>query len=207
LHERKGGAMSNIIVSLCLVIVLISGCHKNDVIVNAPIDINGIIPMAVGNQWNYNSFLYDSVGAVSMVNTNSYAVVGDTIINGSRWYKISNFLCANRRIGFSSLSNSGELLILKYPSSVQDSFYVNGVVNYLHVVSIDTTITISLGTFHCYAFDSHQLITPSALGGSHEIAYVSPGIGPIKLEIYVSNQNGKKQLLWGSVELSSVTTK
>jgi hypothetical protein len=192
---------------MCILLILVSGCRKDDLIVNPQPEYKGIIPLAIGNKWNFNIYAYDTTGAIIVSNILSYEVIGDSMINGSRWFKISNFLCANRSNGFSSLSNSDQLLIFKYPAAAQDSFYVNGVVNYLHVASIDTTITISLGTYHCYAFDSHQLISPGAFGGSYEILYVSPEVGIVKGEVYAAAQVGKKQYLWATTELSSVTLK
>ena len=126
-----------------------SGCKKDDLIVNPPLDVKGIIPMAIGSQWNYNIYSIDSIGIQQLMNTDSYKITEDTIINNFRWYKFSEiikypwqqpseFLCANTRYGCSSLHNSTQFVIFRYPSNVQDSFYVNNVVNYLHIISVDT---------------------------------------------------------------------
>ena len=209
--------MRIIIIIFSILFFLVIGCKKDDLIVN-PAAFKVIIPIAVGSRWDYTLNVYDSTGIQQAANTVSYNITKDTIINFSRWYKYSEiitnsqtqsseFFCANTSSGFYSIKNSVPFLIFKYPASIHDSYYVNNVINYLHIISIDTSITISLGTFHCYAFDSYQQFYPNMLGGSYEIMYVSPEIGIVKTEIYASFQIGKKQFLWASAELTSAELK
>jgi len=193
---------------ISILLISIIGCHKDELLVNPQNDINGIIPLAKGNKWSFSYFEYDSLGSITRAFPNllKFTVIGDTIINGYRWYKFSNkFWSANTKIGFTSDGYDGRLLIFKYPDLPQDSFYVNSAVNYVHILSIDTLITTSLGTFHCYAYDSHQLVNNNVLGGSYEVMFVSPQIGIVKFEIYASFRIGQKQYLCEQYELSSVT--
>jgi hypothetical protein len=204
------------IIFVCLSSVIISGCKKNDLIVNPLVDVKGIIPLSVGAQWNYNVYAIDTMNVLQLVNTLSYKIISDSIINNIRWYKFSKinryswenpseFLCTNTQVGLISRISSGSQLVFKYPAAVQDSFYVNEVVNYLHVISIDTLITIPVGTFHCYAFENNQPVFYSAYGGSREILYLSPDAGLVKVEAYASPQVGIKMYLWSYGELSSVS--
>lgn len=199
--------MRSLIVSTCFIIALNLACKKDDSVVNPGSYSGDIIPLAVGNQWTYNVYLYDSTGASRLLNTMSFEVFGDTMVNRVRWFRFSEFLCANRGDGLHSLDTSGQPLIFKFPTFAQDSFFVNDVVGYLRIAAIDTLITISLGTYRCYAYESRALISPGAFGGSREIIYVSPGTGPIRGEVYVSPRIGERQFLWVAAELTSVTLK
>ncbi len=196
--------MRRVFISSCLIIVFILGCQNGDSTVNPILYPHDIMPLAIGNQWNYNLYLYDSTGAFHLTKIRSFEVIGDTMIDGVRWFNFSDFLCANRDDGLRSLVTSGQLLIFKFPAFPQDSFFVNDVVGYLRITSIDTVITIALGTFHCVAYESRALISEGAYG-THEILYVSPGVGPIRFEVYALPRNSEREYLWTTAELSSVT--
>ncbi len=194
--------------------ILIAGCNqkKDDLFVNPAPDIKGIVPITIGNQWTYKLFLYDTTGAIRYTTQSPLTVVGDTIINGFRWYKYSYFndykfsyyLCANKQNGFYALGDSGELLLFKYPAIAGDSFYVNSKLGYLHVLSADTMTTIGSVSYHCVAYESFKSVENNAVGGSHEILFVSPNIGPIKCEVYTSFYSWKKPYLYVYAELVAV---
>jgi hypothetical protein len=194
------------IIIVANIIFLNVACHKDDLVVNPPPESSGIIPLAVNNEWFYNLTAYDTLGNAIKSVTVPFNITGDSVANGTRWYKIStnlsNFKCTNLANGlFSSDGN----LALKYPTFVQDSFYVNGTVGYLSVTTIDTLITISIGSYHCYGYKNIQLHSPGMAGGSHDIVYICPTIGPIKYESYLSTRTGTKQYLRATAELLSVT--
>jgi hypothetical protein len=192
--------------TVAIMISFVLGCHKDDMIVNPSLQSNGIIPLAVSNAWSYNLSAYDTLGNVVRSVTVPFTITGDSVANATRWYKIStsgsNFKCTNLPNG---LFGSDGILAFKYPTFVQDSFYVNGNVGYLSVTTIDTLITISLGSFHCYGYKNIQVHAPGMAGGSHDIVYICPTVGPIKYETYSSTRTGAKQYLAGTGELTSVT--
>jgi hypothetical protein len=200
--QKEEEAMRTIIISVITIIALLLGCRKDDLLVNPQSESNGIIPLAVGNQWIYSLNAYDTTGNIKISTSSTYQVMGDSVNSGVRWFRISNFYCTNKNLG---LFSSDGLLALKYPTFVPDSFYVNATVGYIHVISIDTMITIPLGTYHCYAYASDQPISPGMTGSSYEVMYVSPKVGPIKAEIYASPQTNKKQYLYATTELYSLT--
>ena len=192
--------MRVIIISIVVIIVIVVGCRKDDILVNPQSESNGIIPLAVGNQWIYSLNAYDTTGNVAISTSTTYQVVSDTVHNGIRWFHLSNFYCTNQNLG---LFSSDGLLALKYPAAARDSFYVNATVGYMHVLSVDTTITIPLGTYHCYAYTNNQSISPGMIESSREIVYVSPKVGMIKGEIYVLPYASKKQYLYATADLLS----
>ena len=188
----------------CCILFLILGCKKDDSILQPTSFSNTIFPLAVGNTWNFTQHSYDSTGTITSSESLSYVIVRDTIINNSKWYMLwgSLFLLANRDSGLYEYLNAGQKLFYKYPANAQDSFYISATYGYLHVKSINISITVPAGTFNCYAYESYIPIA-----GATEIDYLCPGVGMIKIENYQSAPNSRTQYLSGTSELLSFVLK
>jgi hypothetical protein len=172
---------------LLLIIVLLVGCaddkDANPVVpegeVNAGCREAGaackIMPLAVGNHWLMERIVYDTVGQEVSRDTTLNVVERDTVIGSETWYFISPVWYANRSDGV-WYKGSGHIdgLLFKYPAQVGDSFTCD-VCSFYHVVtSIDTTLSIDLGSFYCYEY------TTVFDWADTSYSYVAPGIGPIK---------------------------
>ena len=172
----------NIMKTLKLVLILVSliviqSCSD----VNNPQLIEGsndIIPLAVGNTWDYHTTLYDTTGNVFADFHNSNKIIGDTIIGNSNWYyyDIAAWYCSIFQDGYhvydpyetDSLKNR---LSLKYPCTVGDKY------SFYEVAKIDTQITVPAGSFSCVMYTLRMQT-------STEFAFIDffikPGVGYVK---------------------------
>jgi hypothetical protein len=199
--------MHKIIIVFCFVFLLFSGCDKHSSVLEPKLQSNEILPLVIGNQWSYNSFTYDSSGAITSSQDISYGVSGDTIIDGSKWFKVLGLPTSNRDSGLCVFGHSGPFLLLKYPAAVQDSFYLQPNSCYVYIISIDTTISISFGTFKCYAYELRSPPSLNAIEIRRTINFWSPCVGQIKVESYRSTSTNSRQYLSDVTVLSSVILK
>jgi hypothetical protein len=203
--------MKRMSITICICLLSVLGCDKkSDMLININPHANEIWPLATGNYWTYSSNNYDSTGAItSSKNNNSFFIVGDTIINSTKWYMflLPIFLITNLDGGVYGYYSSGPKLILKYPASVQDSFPLIGSQVYVHVKSVNSRITLSSGTFCCYAYEIKSPPTSTTIGGSVEIDYYCPGVGMVKVESYSSTATNKNLYLSMVSELVSYSLK
>ncbi len=199
--------MRVVLISISCILVFFLGCHKHDLAVNPQPGSSGIIPLSVGNHWDYNDLDYDSTNTIVYSYVYSFGVIGDSTINGFTWKSVTNYLFANTSNGFCApgksnpLLKSDPLLLLKYPAAAQDSFYLSQGAGYVHITSIDTAITITLGTYRCYTYEAHQFWPSSTVEASHQILFVAPQVGLIKALYYASPQISQKEYLSNSVQL------
>ena len=150
-------------------ILLYSSCKDTGVQPTTPIST---FPLKVGNQWNFQQVNFDTLGNTSWSQSDSIRIIGDTIIAGDRWYYYNYH---GHLLSFRN-SESGVLarlvspntdgiakLYLKFPAHVGDSygFPIVGFSGFnawldtavqCTVMSLDTVVTVALGTFHCYQF-------------------------------------------------------
>jgi len=199
--------MKKIILSLIAVLFIISACSDS----SSPSETKEILPLKVGNEWNYSFNSEDS-------NYNySFYIEKDTLINDSIWYKLkvdslNSFLTKNKKCGLwfydincSDTSNSAYLKYA-YPVIYDDVWY-DVIKNYqMHVISRNMQVVVPAGVFSCYVY---QKTYPKQYGNDFKMAidemYFSPGIGLIKVInfIYVDN----KKEMESYQELTSYTLK
>jgi len=207
LRKHKEDSMHKMVITVCSILLLISGCDKkSDSIVGSQPLRNEIFPLVIGNLWVFNYSRFDSTGVLLSSEINSFGVEKDTLVNGSRWFMLFGpiYLYANRDSGLCGLGSSGIQLLYKYPASVSDSYYV-AYSEYVHIKSTDTSITTSLGKFSCYAYEHIYPPQFNMKGGSRSVEYLSPGIGQIKIESYTSSATNDNQYLASTSELTAVT--
>jgi len=166
--------LSIIVLSL---IFIISNCSEE----NNPVGnnfTNNIIPLTVGNSWNYRSILYDTSGNIIFVSEITRIINGDTLIGNTTWsyfVKDANYF-ANLSDGhyiydqYSSDSNKISL-VYKYPCKKNDTY------SFWEVSNCDTQITVPAGTFNCILFKCRMQTGDSF---SYYDVYIKPGIGIVK---------------------------
>ncbi|MDT3738680.1 MAG: hypothetical protein RO257_04180 [Candidatus Kapabacteria bacterium] len=178
-----------------LIILIISGCAKEPT--SPTIDETVLVPLKVGNTWEYRHTEYYYEGIIENSQQYSYSIVKDSIINGETIY-ISGYisgidtlrdyshelftLIRDDGLYFIDLINEGTTprMYIKYPTFKGDSFI------YYHdtmkTAEVDVEYTVPAGKFKCikYVYDNY-------IDNEIEmrwIFYYSPGIGNIATEFY-----------------------
>lgn len=176
--------MKTLIISLSLVLILIlSGCKDNS---TQTLDTSVIWPLKVGNYWEFQHFgiseIIDSVIILVDRDTLDYKLIKyhltESLIS-SPWV-LNNFYF-NNDSGFVDSHGNYSNLVYKYPAKQNDFYY-----DYIYldsVISTNKDVTVPAGTFKCYEY--HKIESPPGyFFQSFTIVYLSPGIGPIKVEQY-----------------------
>jgi len=146
-----------------------------------------IWPLAVGNTWDYYWEEYDQNDSVVDEGAFAYVVQGDTAVQSETWYILSvggnpePALYQNRGDGlwlfWRSLANPG--LFALYPADISVQYtharYDSDIT--VQVVSVDTTITVSAGTYSCYLY----YVKDYDSGEREEEWFLSPDNGLILL--------------------------
>jgi hypothetical protein len=160
-----------------------------------------LVPLDVGNEWEYEITRYDSTGNINFQNNYTSKIFKDTVINGIRWYcdipyYIRNWY-TNKSDGYWIFFKAGShgvlqdtsLLLYKYPTYVGEIY---GNPNYpFEVVSVDVEVIVPAGKFRTIHFSQVLSSSNSPLVTSHE-TYICPGIGFIKSEDIWVKMDGTK---------------
>ena len=142
-----------------------------------------IVPLKIGNEWIMQTTYYDTLGNVGSTVQESIKVIGDTTIQGQKYFKVLDgyalILCRNRADGFclKSWNDPSEYLAVKYPSSVGDSYsYLT--INVM-VLSTDTIISVPNGDIHC----CHYSLSRSAAPTFPLNHFYAPSVGFVQREV------------------------
>ena len=162
----------------------LTSCNKNSPTGPNPIGPQ-IIPLAVGNTWQYDGFEYDTVGVVTMHFGGIEFVRQDSTVFGHSYYLYEGQggLCANTDSGMirilPNLSGVYSFLVYKYPTRLGELYQSDSLT--VVVSSVDSLLQTTAGSFHCikYAFTYH--------GFKYFDDYVCPGIGRIEYVAYYVN--------------------
>lgn len=185
--NQQEGTMKRInLAIIVLLMMIIQSCAD----VNTPTvneTSNEIIPLAVGNTWNYHTTLYDTTGNVFMDFNNSNKIVGDTTIQNINWfyYDKNALYFSIFQDGFHiydpyKTDSLRDQLNFKYPCSVGDKY------SYYEVVKIDTQITVPAGTFSCIMY---SLRMQTSMDFAFIDFFIKPGVGNIKTIEYSYTEN------------------
>ena len=179
---------------------LIMSCNQKNEVLTSTQYSEHLIPLAVGNSWTYSRSDYDTLGKVTTTYTYPTRIEYDTIVGGVHWFSLLDVDVSvwYRDSVAGVVMYPSNKLLYKYPASKQDSFPAAIGTYTMKVISIDTTINVTAGTFTCYAYleanppDSYFIY----------YYYVSPGIGVVKSEAYRRTQS-RSYLPWMMSELKS----
>jgi len=165
-----------------------------------------ILPLAVGNKWDYKEYHIDYKAGTTVDANKDYSmeVIGDTTINGAVWYKVLNLLrgngtvtlAQNREDGLWVKTLVGERLECKYPAQLNTTYMRSGVE--VLIASLTEKIKVTKGSFTCI----HYLEGSDSALKLHE--YYTPKVGLIKNLAYLSDPTGDVAI---SVELQNYSLK
>lgn len=182
-----------------MIALIVCACSKNENIID-PNQFSFIIPLKVGNEWQYKMDYYDSLGRFD----SSKQLTSKVLSVNDNWFLMENFgfftetaVYKNIEDGFHIYNkvagSSLEALLFKYPIKKGDKYYVNA--STLEAASTDTLIKTSKGDFRCIEYHYY----PNSRGFKY-IGYrffISPGIGIIRLVKYRYNDPNSYTLVDG----------
>lgn len=176
-------------VSIALVILCCTGC--TDTSTNT-VSAGELYPLTVGTYWKFRSISYDSTGDNPVTSGSIWqeSVISDTVMNGERWSYIRTAQDSlayavpfrNTSEGVKIRPNSTQLLVYKYPAKKNDVF-LNGKDTVL-VLAVNEPVSTLLATFSCIMY--WQLLYQNSQGWIYLRTSVSPGIGKVKMELFVT---------------------
>lgn len=185
--------------TIFLLLAVVAGCSKSDDNQDQPPATPSLIPLQIGNNWNYRSTMQDTV-----ITTHFNTVIGDTSIRDEDWFIMTydnqvSVLLNNRSDGLWFWNNSKStmgtsILYYRYPVPAGTEYYTTDSV-FVSVVSVNESVTVPMGTFSCYHY------TMKYPGNAVYQEYYCPGTGLIKLEKYYVD--GSIIILKDKVELLS----
>ena len=168
-------------------IIFVSSCSEST---SPELDnSNGLIPLKIGNSWNYEFTDYDSSGTIVQTENQINTIVKDTTIMNAIWYSF-NYLpnglwFTNKTDGYWSFVKKGtgnitednSLIVFKYPTVAGDIY--GNFDTPTEVIATDEEITVPAGTFKLIHVKTNYQSSNNYLLNSFE-TYIAPKIGVIK---------------------------
>ena len=186
--------------------LLLFACTKtNNTIDNQPESTEHIVPLAVGNSWQYSieQVLFNCVNGVlycehyDVIDTTTANVTStinidyenenfDAYVIDDASFSLYPFVYRNTAQGFiqyGKLSSNGDVdfetkLIIKFPIQAGETWkdIDEYYGNEYLCFSTDEIMTTNVGSFHCYVF---ELVDDTALEGNYTRYYYTPEVGLI----------------------------
>ncbi|MBI2429450.1 MAG: hypothetical protein HYV29_11775 [Ignavibacteriales bacterium] len=193
-----------IIPSLAIIFIALnfSSCKSNFTSSND--DIEGILPLAVGNTWIYRtnySFGVPSIDSTFQMDT--MTVVRDSMIGNERWFAIHYSLSASHQITgenyyinridglyilylsqqFGSHQDPSIDHLIKYPSNIGDSIVNSGSI--IKLTSMTDTVTVDQAQITCHTYQVYNSARDTTVG--YNLIYLNPNVGIVKTDTYSSS--------------------
>ena len=192
--------------ALCFVFIaiaiLISNCSETTEPENPSA---GIIPLKVGNSWNYKLTSYDSSGSISYIENQNSTIIKDTSISNYTWYAYNDvpngIWFTNKSDGYwafikantGSIINDTLIFVYKYPTNVGDIY--GDPASPMVVMAINKFLSVPAGTFNVIHIVSTSVDTTNYLIDSFEL-FIAPQVGIIKTMQIGRKPNGDKFIVY-----------
>ena len=166
-------------------LILSIACSEDDD--SEPV-IREIMPLNIGNQWSYRSFVQDSLGNQSDTSLFDLIIYNDTVIDNIHWYITTDEY--PYKVGSLIGHNDDGLwaygpppyLIIKYPADIFDTWSAPGGAYEYRLIAKGVILTVPAGTFSCYKYNSHP-----SVGEDSTLNYYAPGYGLVKSRFWPDN--------------------
>lgn len=177
--------------------------------------VNKLIPLKIGNTWNYSRTVYDSSGFVYYTDNIISSVQRDTIINYTKWYGFTDapgsIYFTNKSNGYWALQtivpnyfpHDTSFVIYKYPTHAGDVY--GSTIIPREVVSINEMLTVPAGNFEVIHIITTYLFSTNYQLDSFE-TFIAPGIGIIK-KMQIGKKHGGTKYVVYEDELENYTVK
>ncbi len=195
--------MNRVILIVSSLIMFFSCSKNNNTGSGLPLTTSGVIPLSVGNYWQYNKISYDSTGSPIDTTTDEIDILGETGINGVIYYQQNQTSITN--INSSSFFvNVDSNTLEKIDSSTTYTFFKRVSTDSTAIDSWADTVTSQCkGHNYLYGFtgttniDGYSCLrnvvyVNNCTGFNFEqwVYYVQYGFGFVRIEHYVLNQSG-----------------
>lgn len=165
------------IVFIGLLLVLFGACSDKNEEESVPtLPAGDIVPLAVGNQWVFNSYNNDGIIDATITMdiedelSNNRFQYGWTVNYTNGNYRYSQGTSCLKYDGYYEGDFTYNLLLYKYPAKKGDEYYFG--VGKLIVSSLYEVITVPAGTFKCIRYEQYWTNFDCYI-------WVSPGVGQI----------------------------
>jgi hypothetical protein len=167
--------------------------------------IKELIPLKVGNTWNYTRTVYDSVGVILYTENIISEVQKDTIINTIKWFGYTDVPASvyftNKSNGYwlfqkaipNYFLNDTSFVVYKYPTQVGDIY--GDPETPMEVLSVDEMITVPAGKFKVIHLITTFIGSSNYLLDSFE-TFIAPGIGIIQRMQIGKKYDGTKFIVY-----------
>ncbi len=190
----KRALAAAVILPVVLLLNLSCGNNEDDLSVSTPGAPNVILPLQVGNSWEYRRTSYDGQGTIVAVDTVTERVARDSIVSGERWYiwqtTYGLSMGTNRSDGYWVLVAGQAALTFGYPASVNETYMVTEAGPTMHILAVDTLIAVPYGTTPCIAYE--QLTFPDSVRA--RIDFYAANTGLIRTDEFVHTLSGEDSL-------------
>jgi hypothetical protein len=178
--------------------ILISNCSDSTEPENSAAEL---IPLKVGNSWNYKLTSYDSSGSISYIENQNSKIIKDTNISNHTWYAYNDapdgIWYTNKSDGYwafiksntGAIVNDTSVIVFKYPTQVGD-IYSNSYMS-MEVIAINEELIVSAGVFRTIHIKSVYEDTTNYLLDSFEW-FIAPQVGIIRSKQIGKKPNGNK---------------
>ena len=166
--------------------ILISNCSDSTEPGNAAAEL---IPLKVGNSWNYKLTSYDSSGSISYIENQNSTIIKDTSISNYTWYAYNDapngIWFTNKSDGYwafikantGSIVKDTSMIVFRYPTQVGDIY--PGDYMPMEVIAINEEIIVGARVFQTIHIISTYTDTTHYLLDSFEW-FIAPQVGIIK---------------------------
>ena len=164
-----------------------------------------LIPLKIGNTWNYSRTVYDSLGFVLYTWNINSSIQRDTIINYTKWYGLTDapgsVYFTNKSDGYWALQtivpnyflNDTSYIIYKYPTQVGDIY--GDPETPREVEAVDEMITVPAGEFKVIHLITTYIGSTNYLLDSFE-TFITPGVGIVKVMQIGKRYDGTKFVVY-----------
>jgi hypothetical protein len=194
---------------------------------------NDLLPLKEGNEWIYETKIYDDSGTVIKISIDTLRIGYDLKVNGRVWHKLvqTNLLASgeffeNRSNGLWTFDSSNQkaLLTYQFPSSAGFSYIVEEIdtdynsKSWSHskitdsIVAISEKVAVLAGNFNCYHYilnfdyeDRNDDVIDATFFSKN--IYFCPNIGIIKVTVPMSVYDGNPKGFYMTSELTKYTLK
>jgi len=184
-------------------IIFLFSCSKSPNNSTPPTKSNGLLPLSVGNFWQYIKTSYDSTGAVIGTSEDEIDIIAQVTISGVTYYQQNQASITNINSA-SFFINLDSNTLEKIDSATQYTFFKRVTVDSTSVdIWTDTVTSRCKGHNYLYGFTDSTDINGyvclrnvvyvlDCTGFIFEkwVYYLKPGVGFVRIQHYVLQSNG-----------------
>jgi hypothetical protein len=194
--------MKKIILSI-LILIVFFGCSKDNKNNSTPPTKSvGLLPLSVGNFWQYTKITYDSNGTAIGTSLDEFDIIAQITVSGVTYYQ-ETWSTFPGNVG-SFLVNLDSNTVEKYDSAIQYTFFKRTHSDSSSVDSwVDTVTSMCKGHNYLYAFTDTTNINGynclrnivyvnDCTGFNFEqwVYYLQPGLGFVRVQHYLVKKDG-----------------